>query len=128
MLTNNQGCNVECTWDFASNEISFDELKIIGSNHGYIVMRGSPSDPIKVYNTEGDFVEELTFEMPEHTGQVLIQAVTDDLRGLGKRSYLSYGENAIRTQKALDACLISYYGGRESGYWLRSQSWPGKPQ
>ena len=57
----------------------------------------------------------------------MIQAVTDDLRGVGKSDILSYGENAIRAQKVLDIALNSYYGGREAGYWIREEFWPGNP-
>lgn len=125
VLRNNEGCGVECTWDFASEESPYDELMFVGSN-GFIKMGGSPSEPIEVFSSDGTFVQKLIFDMPEHTGQAMIQAVIDDLQNLNKSSYLSYGENAIRTQRVLDCVLDSYYGGREIGYWLRSESWPGK--
>lgn len=76
--------------------------------------------------------------MPEHTAQRLIQAVTNDLidRKIKKEPHtnnrraddvLSFGDNAIRTQMVIDTMLESYYGGREIGYWSRSDSWPGRP-
>lgn len=39
---------------------------------------------------------------------------------------LSRGDNAFRTSKVLDTILSSYYGGREIGYWDRSNTWPGR--
>ena len=81
---------------------------------------------VKVYNEKGELQQELTFDMPEHTAQALIQTVTNDLRGMEKSSILSYGDNAIRTQRVIDTALKSYYGGRESGYWAR-ETWPGRP-
>ena len=91
-------------------------------------MKGSPSDPINVHDANGEFVRQLDFEMPEHTGQALVQGVTDDLRGGNTRDFLSFGENAIRTQTVLDTVLSSYYGGREQGYWTRMDTWPGRSE
>lgn len=117
---------VECTWDFASKDSEpFDELAIIGSK-GSLKMAGmSPALPVKHYNEKGELVQELNFEMPLHTAQALIQAVTNDLRGLETSNVLALGDNAIRSQKVIDVALDSYYGGRESGYWART-NWPGK--
>jgi 1,5-anhydro-D-fructose reductase (1,5-anhydro-D-mannitol-forming) len=124
------GASVECTWDFASTDPPLDELRIVGPK-GSLKMAGMlPNGPIEVLDAEGNLLRELAaFEMPEHTAQALIQAVTDDLRGVvgKKRDFLSHGENAIRTSKVLDTALDSYYGGREIGYWSRKDSWPGHP-
>jgi len=117
-LSNNAGATVECTWDFASSELPYDELEFLGPK-GSLRMKGSPCDPINVYDADGGFLRKLEFEMPEHTGQALIQGITDDLRGTGKSDFLSFGENAIRTQKVLDSVLSSYYPGRKAGYWMR---------
>ena len=123
-----EGATVECTWNFAptDKDAQCDELQFIGAE-GSLRMAGSPSDPITVHDAQGKFVRELTFDMPEHTAQGLIQAVTDDLRGMAKKDYLSFGNNAVRTQKVLDQVLGSYYDGRESGYWTRTDTWPGSP-
>ena len=127
VLSNNEGATVECTWDFASSESPYDELQFIGPK-GSLRMKGSPSDPINVHDANGEFVRQLDFEMPEHTGQALVQGVTDDLRGGNTRDFLSFGENAIRTQTVLDTVLSSYYGGREQGYWTRMDTWPGRSE
>lgn len=118
-----QYASVECTWNFGSKDEAdaCDELLIVGSK-GSMKMAGTK---LQVVDSEGIMLKDLDFPLPEHTAQQLIQAVTDDLRGIGKSDILSYGENAIRVQKVLDTCLMSYYGGREIGYWDRSQSWPG---
>jgi 1,5-anhydro-D-fructose reductase (1,5-anhydro-D-mannitol-forming) len=123
-LSTAKGATVECTWDFASEEQTpFEELQIVGSK-GSLKMAGFGD--VKVYNEKGELQQELTFDMPEHTAQALIQTVTNDLRGMEKSSILSYGDNAIRTQRVIDTALNSYYGGRESGYWAR-ETWPGRP-
>ncbi|KAL3925364.1 MAG: hypothetical protein SGILL_000450 [Bacillariaceae sp.] len=139
---NNGGCEgalVECIWDFASEDSPVDELVLLGSN-GSLKMAGmSPNGPIQVVDTDGRVQRELTFEKPEHTAQQLIQAVTDDLllRSAGSIclnndnkevvNYLSFGDNAVRTQKVMDTILLNYYGSRNIGYWEEAQSWPGRP-
>jgi len=100
---------------------------------------------LQVLDKHGNLVNEEEYPMPEHTAQPLIQAVTDELRGVRKiklLSYgddavtdelrgvrkinlLSYGDDAIRVQTVMESCLTKYYGGREIEYWDRSQSWPG---
>ena len=117
-LQGNAGASVECTWDFASTEEPYDELEFLGPK-GSLKMKGSPCDPINVHDADGIFLRKLEFEMPEHTGQSLIQGVTDNLRGISASDFLSFGENAIRTQKVLDSALSSYYSGREAGYWTK---------
>ena len=126
-----EGASVDCTWDFASTEEPKDELVFIGSN-GSLKMAGmSPNAPIQILDKDGKLIKELTFEMPQHTAQRLIQAVTNDLLNDGgeeiRPDYLSFGDNAVRAQKAIDTILDSYYGGRESGFWTRMESWPGCP-
>jgi hypothetical protein len=131
IIPGNEGASVECTWDFCSSndEAPCDELRFMGPK-GSLRMAGmSPAGPIDVLDADGNVVRELCFEVPEHTAQPLIQAVTNDLRGivvLGTTDVLSYGDNAIRTNKVLDTVLHSYYGGREIGYWTREDSWPGR--
>ena len=137
------GAAVSCTWDFSgtTNEKKedIDELIIAGSK-GSLRMAGmSPAGPIDILDSKGDIVKTMDqFSMPEHTAQGLIQAVTNDLlmiqgtkkdeqqNTIGVASCLSQSDNAIRTQKVLDAVLSSYYGEREIGYWNRPQSWPGR--
>ncbi len=125
-IPNKEGAYVTCSWDFASTEAPCDEFKIIGPKGSLKMAAMSPSAPIEVYDSYGKLLEKLNFEMPEHTAQALIQAVTDDLRGVGKQDFLSFGDNAIRTSEVLDTVLDSYYGGREIGYWTRT-NWPGSP-
>lgn len=129
-MENCEGATVECTWDFAPKDPendACDELRFIGPM-GSLQMKGGPADPIQVLDSNGEVVRELAFDFPEHTAQALIQGVTDDLRGVNKADFLSYGDNSSRTQEVIDACLETYYGGREIGYWTRSESWPGRPK
>ena len=118
---------------FAAQEEAMDEFQIVGPE-GSLRMAGmSPNGPIRVFDQEGNLKHELEFEMPQHTAQRLIQEVTNDLNYIteeerGIQSHvLSFGNNAIRTQEVMDAALTSYYGGRESEFWVR-QDWPGRPK
>lgn len=122
------GAQVECTWDFASNEEPHDELIFIGTRGAIHLAGMSPAGPIEVRDENGNTIQEATFGFPQHTAQGLIQAITDDLRGFPKKGYISRGDTALRTSQVLDTVLSSYYGGREIGYWDRVDSWPGKPQ
>jgi predicted dehydrogenase len=124
-----KGATVECTWDFApKEERPSDELHIVGSQ-GSIRMAGmSPDGPISVHDEQGRLLQEFHFDTPQHTAQNLIQAVTNDLRGMeGTKYVLSFGDDALRTQKVIDEALESYYGGREIGFWTRPATWPGRP-
>jgi len=126
------GATVDLTWDFSSTDPNdtMDELCFVGSNERTLKMAGMSADgPIQVLEDDGSTViESQTFDMPEHTGQGLIQAVTNDLldRKMAskkeRQDFLSFGENAIRAQTVIDIMLDSYYGGREIGYWSRMDS------
>ena len=134
-----EGATVDLTWDFSGTHTNdddddIDELRLVGSNGKTLTMVGmSPNGTVQVLDKDGGILETFTFDMPEHTAQRLIQAITNDLldRKAAPQSqqspprvdFLSFGENALRTQRVIDTMLDSYYGGRESGYW--SRSWPG---
>ena len=121
---------VSCTWDFSGPESKEerDELVIEGPKGSIQMAAMSPSLPVRVYNAQGELVQTLEFETPEHTAQEMIQAVTDELRRLGSQPFISSGDNAIRTSKVLDKVLKSYYGERNVGYWSEPQEWPGAPK
>ena len=140
-----EGAKIDLSWDFSSTDENdtMDELVFLGSNGKRLKMAGmSPNGPIQVLDKDGVTIVEQSpsFDMPEHTAQRLIQAVTNDLidRKTKKEltqandrqeadDVLSFGDNALRTQMVIDTILESYYGGRESGYWSRADSWPGRP-
>jgi len=124
-MKNTKGATVDCVWDFGNKDglDVGDILTIVGSN-GSMTMTGTTN--LQIFDIHGTLVEEQEFPMPEHTAQPLIQAVTDDLRGVRTSDVLSYGDAAIRAQRVMDSCLGEYYGGREIGYWNRSHSWPGR--
>ncbi len=132
-----QGAEVDLLWDFSitDEKDAMDELVFLGSNGRSLKMAGmSPNGPIELLDKDASTVlETFSFDMPDHTAQRLIQAVTNDLierknnPSTKSADVLSFGENAIRTQKVIDTMLESYYGGREIGYWSRVGSWPGSP-
>eukprot|EP00560_Eucampia_antarctica_P006199 CAMPEP_0197824774 /NCGR_PEP_ID=MMETSP1437-20131217/1985_1 /TAXON_ID=49252 ORGANISM="Eucampia antarctica, Strain CCMP1452" /NCGR_SAMPLE_ID=MMETSP1437 /ASSEMBLY_ACC=CAM_ASM_001096 /LENGTH=428 /DNA_ID=CAMNT_0043424533 /DNA_START=260 /DNA_END=1543 /DNA_ORIENTATION=- len=128
------GAKVDCVWDFSAKEeeAPVDELVITGNGMAMIKMAGmSPSLPIFVVNsTTGEVVKEITsFDIPQHAAQPLIQTIVDELRnkeGDGVKLAPSRADNALRTSIVLDTILSSYYGGRETGYWDRPNTWPGQ--
>jgi len=124
-MSHSEDVSVEMTWDFESSEAPLDELKFIGPK-GHIKMSAMSFAPVEVYDEGGKLIKTQSFEPPEHTAQNMIQAVTNDLLGIEKEDFLSVGDNTIRTSRVLDAVLNSYYGGREIGYWSRT-NWPGSP-
>jgi 1,5-anhydro-D-fructose reductase (1,5-anhydro-D-mannitol-forming) len=124
-----EGAKVSCSWDFSGTgaDAEGDELIIEGPK-GALKMAGmSPSLPVLVLDANDSVVRTLEFETPQHTAQEMIQAITDELRGVRSEPFISRGDNAIRTSRVLDTALETYYGKREEGYWLSPSSWPGRP-
>lgn len=114
---------VQCEWDFASDE-EMDEFIIRGPSGGLKMVAMSATEPIYVLNESGETIRVVEgFEQPEHTAQAMIQAVTDDLRGIRKAPFLSRGENALRTSRVLDKALGGFYGKRDSSFWDSTDSW-----
>jgi hypothetical protein len=54
-----------------------------------------------VLGADRKLIRVLRFDVPEHAAQALIQAITNDLRGVKTADFLSYGDNATRTQKSI---------------------------
>lgn len=125
-----EGAKVSCTWDFSGTQPGeVDELIIAGPAGSIRMVAMSPSLPISVCDSGGQVARTFSFEAQEHTAQNMIQAVTDDLRGLtGDMRMLSKGDNAARTSKVIDEALKGYYGNREIGFWDEepSSNWPGR--
>lgn len=120
---------IHCTWDFSSrtNE-KRDELVIRGPKGSLRCVGMSPFLPVYIEDTDGNVVNERSFEPPEHTAQELIQAVTDELRGVGSADFVSRTDNALRTARVIDTVLLNYYGDRDMGYWEKENEWPGRPR
>ncbi len=95
-----------------------DELIIRGSSGSLRMIAMSAVAPVYVLDKAGKVNRVVdNFEVPEHTAQAMIQAVTDDLRGIRKPAFLSKGENALRTSMLLDRALEGYYGNRVDRFW-----------
>jgi predicted dehydrogenase len=87
------------TWCFTTSEISDkEEIRIVGSK-GEIVCScfGDQSFTIEL---EGQAKQHLTFTIPTHIQQPLIQSIVDDLLGKGKCP--STGISGARTSKVMD--------------------------
>lgn len=116
--------HVQCEWDFASEQ-ELDELTIRGPSGSLQMVAMSPTSPIYVLDNSGKVKHVVDgFEALDHTAQAMIQAVTDDLRGIRKAPFLSKGQNALRTNKVLDMALEGYYGKRDGCFWESADSWP----
>ena len=125
-----QGAKVDCVWDFTGRTDEEKDELILEGPTGAVKMAGmSPFLPISVLDTQGNVVEEHSFPIPEHTAQELIQAITNEIRGVGSSvDFISRTDNAIRTARVLDTVLEGYYGSRDMGYWENEDEWPGRPK
>ncbi|KAL7472906.1 hypothetical protein ACHAXS_013284 [Conticribra weissflogii] len=143
-----EGATVECVWDFVPSTTTTtttderDEF-IVRGPEGSLRMGGMGAGlPIEVLDADGNVAKVVEFDPPEHSAQPLIQAVTNELRGVEMTTTKSKEEDggdcddelvrsparaddAIRTSEVLDAILNSYYGGRHDEFWTRSDTWPG---
>ena len=89
-------------WNFGA----FDEVdmtEIVGSK-GKISFSTYDAEPVVL--TSGDGVTEFDIEYPQHIPQPLIQAVVDDLNGVGRCP--STGESAARTTWVMDQVLEDF--------------------
>jgi predicted dehydrogenase len=87
-------------WCFSAGE-SFDQVEVIGSK-GRMVFSVFGFEPIQVIYANADQeIKSITYEVPEHVAQPLIQTVVRDL--LGEQGVCpSTGESALRTAWVLD--------------------------
>jgi predicted dehydrogenase len=79
-----------------------DEVVVTGSN-GEIRFATFADEPLRIFGASGA-TRVQSIAHPEHIQQPLIQAVVDELRGLGPPSP-STGESAIRTTRVMDQVL-----------------------
>lgn len=108
------------SWCFAS-AVKEDIIEITGT-HGRIVLSAFGNEPVQLHTRDG--VQTFDLPNPDPIQGPLIQTIVNDLNGEGKCE--STGVTALRTQQIMDAALVSYYGGREDGFWRRP--WPGAPK
>lgn len=115
------GAAGSAAWDFAGRE-HVDLITITGDK-ATLSLSTFGNEPVKLEMHDG---ETQTFDMPnpKTIQQPLIQAIVDELRGLG--SCPSTGVTAARTSHVMDAALHSYYGGRGDAFWSRPGTWPGR--
>jgi predicted dehydrogenase len=120
-----KGATISCSWNFGSNDEETDCLEFIGPKGSLRMAAMSPSLPVQVCDRAGNILHEIDFDVPAHTAQFMIQAITDELRGLGSKPFISRADNAIRTSALLDQALMGFYGNRDIGFWNSPESWPG---
>ncbi len=86
-------------WCFSSSESSDQELTTIVGSKGQIEFDFFGPAKVRIAR-DGKQPEELTFEMPEHIQQPLIETIVDDLTGKGKS--VSTGISGARTAWVMD--------------------------
>jgi predicted dehydrogenase len=91
-------------WWFAS-PIAADRTEILGTK-GRVAFASFDETPVLL--EAGGTTREFSMPNPPHVQQPLIQAVVDDLNGVGRCP--STGESAARTTWVMDQILASYYG------------------
>src|SRR5205085_2346418 len=104
-------------WNFAGSK-NEDLLEFEGTK-GRIYVEVFTPGSFKI-EREGK-VETITVADPPHVAQPLIQTVVDDLLGKGKCP--STGLTGARASKVMDACLNSFYNGRDDAFWARPKTW-----
>ncbi len=114
------GAAGSASWNFAS-ETREDMITISGSQ-GTLRLSTFGNEPVVLETHEG--TESFDMPNPLHIQQPLIQTIVDELAGRG--TCPSSGSSAARTSAVMDRALESYYGSRESGFWLHPESWPGR--
>jgi len=110
------------SWNFAAG--ADEDLIEITGTEGRISLSTFGDEPVRLVGPDG----EQRFELPNppHIQQPLIQTIVDELSGEGRCA--STGVSAARTARVMDAVLAGYYGGRDDEYWLRPDTWPGRPK
>jgi len=109
------------SWNFAG-AVPDDTICFTGTA-GRVSLSTFGTEPVR-WETE-DGVREFDLPNPPHVAQPMIQKVVEEL--LGRGTCPSTGETALRTARVMDRVLDSYYGGRRDAFWLRPESWPGRP-
>ena len=90
-------------WCFQSYK-NEDVNEIVG-DEGSIIYSTLQERPIILSNEQGE--REIEVVYPEHVQQPLIQAIVNDLNGIGQSP--STGDTALRTSKIMDELVATYY-------------------
>lgn len=117
--THGSGLTGAALFDFAA-EGEQDEMRIEGEQ-GMIACSLFEEAPVCLKTDAG--VEQLDVPHPPHVHQPLIQAVVNELRGVGRCP--ATAEAGLRTARVMDAVLESYYGDRRGAFWRTPERWPG---
>jgi hypothetical protein len=112
--------------DFTGDKEEKDDF-IIRGTHGYLRMVSMGAAARISVHVAGEMVDEHNFATPAHTAQEMIQAVTDQLRGLSSADCISRADNAVRASTVLENILGTYYGDCAIDFWDKAETWPGRP-
>ena len=110
------------SWNFASSVR--EDLIAIHGTAGTLRLTTFGNDPVVLETGAGP--ESFYLPNPRHIQQPLVQTIVDELHGNG--ACPSSGTSGARTSAVMDRVLESYYGSRESGFWLHPERWPGRRQ
>jgi len=100
-----------------------DRLEFVGTE-ATLSLSVFGREPLEL-SCAGD-VEHITTDHPEHVHQPLVQTIVDELSG-SHGHCPSSGRSALRASEAMDRVLDDFYGGRQDAFWLRPETWPGRP-
>jgi predicted dehydrogenase len=114
------GASGTAQWNFASAERA-DEI-VLSGDRAELRLSTFGVEPLEL-RRNGE-VERFDIVHPPHVEQPMIQSIVDELSGKGRCE--STGTTAARTSAVIDTVLSAYYGGREDGFWLRPETWPGR--
>jgi 1,5-anhydro-D-fructose reductase (1,5-anhydro-D-mannitol-forming) len=107
---------------------SSDRLELVGTL-GTLSASVFGQEPLELRTIErpgaSEQVERIEVEQPAHVHQPLVESIVRQLREEG--TCPSTGASALRASAVLDAALDDYYGGRQDAFWLRPETWPGRP-
>ena len=111
-----------CSWNF-SGLIREDQIEITGTQ-GKLTMSVFGNEPLRLETQAG--AEQFDLPNPPHIQQPLITTIVEQLHGRGECP--STGVTASRTSKVMDQVLADYYGGRDDAFWMRPETWAGRPK
>lgn len=100
-----------------------DRLEFVGTE-ATLSLSVFGREPLEL-SCAGD-VEHIDTDHPEHVHQPLVQTIVDELSGAHGHCPSS-GRTALRANEAMDRVLDDFYGGRQDAFWLRPETWPGRP-
>lgn len=119
-FTTSAGAKGRGYWSFCSP--TKEDVISIDGTLGMLRLSTFGDTPVELETSAGS--ESFDLPNPRTIQGPMIQAVVDDLRGLGRCA--STGRTAARTSDVMDRALLGYYGSRDGEFWKHPERWPGR--